>query len=371
MKRHHVLPILYCVLFLAFLIPAHAQEEAPEPPDPPSESSSDNTNLTTIPEDTSTTEDENSNANLFDFGQNDEPKKTKAPLNQYDKKYRPVPAQGQGYTIIPTAKPLLPNDFYGVAFVHLPGASPNDMTINVASPGTISGCLKVKPAQITPEFIGESLILNMTEAQFRVDTSTVRYAHHQCELASNASLTEVTVHLDELKSKNVKKLSIKSKTIGKFIDGTIKIDDHKVTLESETGRLDGRLSEKILCHGDDKPPECKITFWIYPPHTVVLSSNALNKSANKNLIQQIKSLGSARGLTPLEDIIPGFEPDRAHKDLVYMVDDKNIYGNDLATPEDRYLFGGITTTEVFYGPQGAFDKPVKKAVYARMPGIYE
>jgi len=312
--------------------------------------------------------DTSDDSSLFNFGDTStEEQKTKAPLNQYDKKYRPLSgsqAQQSGTGL----KTLIPNYIYLVTFLRLPDANPHDLTLRIVSPGTVSGCLNMKKAEITYKIIGHTIALDLTEAEVDVDRSTVRTAQYQCDLSSQTSMTDVTLNLDEVRNRKIDKISLKSKTVGKFVDVKLEIQDKYVKISSA---LDNICFGRRFLHRRKTEEENSFTFWFYPEQTLALSSNALDMTANKEALTKIKTLAREKGLTPLEEIFTDFTPSPYNHDKVYVVDEKNLYRNDLKKQDDRVLIGNVTSAEVFTGPEGPYNKTIEKHVYARIPGIYE
>ncbi len=310
---------------------------------------------------------------LFEFGDDSsdsaDGEKENPVFNPYDPKYRPMAAiAAQDKSGI---KSLLPNNFYGLTFLHVPDATANDLTLRLITPGTVSGCLKTTPASVVPNIIGRSLTLELTESKMEIDNSIVRYALHSCDLTSHTSITDATINLEELRQKKIESLSMTAKSVGRFASLKLVMDTNKITITSDMGRLNGRASEKAQCQGENKPEYCTYTYWLYPKGTYTLISNALTKNGNDALVKQIKVLARSKGLTPLEEILPDFKNEQYQRDLVYVVDDKSLFSGKVKALDDRYLLGNVRSSETFYGPQGPYERVRETPVYAKLPGIYE
>lgn len=280
-------------------------------------------------------------------------------INPYDDKYKPDIAtgaeNGQGS--------IVPNYIFYATLVREPGASPDDLNLLVVSPGSVTGCLDIENPTMETVKTGNTLRLKMTEGRIGVDTGTVRYFQYECSPKTNASEMRITLSKQQLLNDHIEKLILVSPAIGDFNDMLLDFQDHALTVTSKMHDLSA-LGIPL------KGSTSTMTYWDYPENTMVLLSSGADLR-DPETMASVRKLARRKGLTPLDEIIPEFNPGYSLSDKLFVVDTNGLYKQQLSAPTDSLMLGTIQTTETYFGPKGPYPKPVEKSVYARMPGTQE
>lgn len=293
----------------------------------------------------------------FSFGQEEEDEGPKV-INPYDDKYKPdIKVDNTAGTS------LVPNFIYYIGLIRKPGASPDDLNLQIFSPNTVVGCLTMESPTIEPVKMGTTLQLKITDGYIGPDTETIRYYHYNCEPNTGILQVGTTLSKQQLKEDGIKKLVIFSDAIGAFNDILLDISDERTHIISKIENIE-KLGIPISAS------ESTSTFWNYPENTMILSSSSTDLR-NETVIKSLKNLARSKGLTPLDEILSGFEARHQQNNMLYVVDTQGIFKSKLSTLADSFILGSIKQSETYYGTTGPFEKPVKKAVIARMPGLYE
>lgn len=258
---------------------------------------------------------------------------------------------------------IVPNFIYYTVLLRKPGASADDINLMITSPGAIVGCLDMEQPSIETQQSGNALHLKMTDGHIDVDTETIRYYHYECKPETSTSTLYLTLSKQQLQDSGIDRLVLFSEAIGPFNDMKLAYGEHSITITSEMRDL-SRLGIPMSGSVDT------LTYWAYPENTMALFSSGADLH-DENTMANVRKLARAKGLTPLDEIYTDFRPHHSLADKLYVVDQKGIYKNKLENPDDVLTLGTIETTEVYFGPNGAYDKPIQKAVYAKTPGLYE
>lgn len=291
----------------------------------------------------------------FNFGDQgeDEENKPKAPLNPYDKKYRPMAEQDAG-------EGLLPNilQFSGIRYQD--GQNPDDIKLVGIAPANITGCLKAASGSVELKYEAGVLKVLITQEQPEIDTDTRRYAHYTCELRNAATKITTTFSRQSLIDHHITKIQYVMEGGASQDPYEIKLDDHKLTVNvpalPPTGRFKGE-------------PAQLVQYWFFPEHTLMLS--APGAPGGEDNMVRLKTLARAKGLTPLDELYTDFTPPKGHSQTLFAVDTNNIFTEKLPTIEDTITIGDVKISEPFYGPEGRTLREIPKHVYARRAGLYE
>ena len=295
----------------------------------------------------------------FDGSADDEDDGPKV-INPYDDKYKPditIDDSESGAS-------LLPNYFYHVGFVRKPGSTADDLNMVIASPGSITGCLEMDNPTVKTVKVGTAMRLEITDGFIDVDRNTVRYFHYECKPGTSTSHMNITLSKEQLREDGIEKLTIVSEEIGAFNDITLDIQDTHVTITSEVRDL-SQFGLPI-----PPTPGSEITYWNFPENTISLFSSDADLHDDEAM-KAARALARKQGLTPLDEIISGFKPNHMYDDKLYVVDVEGRFNENLKEQNDVFALGTIQQPELYFGPQGAYNKPVEKTVYARRPGLYE
>ena len=300
----------------------------------------------------------------FDFGDEDEDEGPKV-INQYDDKYRPNQQYDDYGTkdFKPQGAKLVPNFFYYGIVTRPSYAGPDDLNLTMMSPGSVSGCLYSEPPSVKTEIAGKTLKIEMVDPLLDADWETVRYFHYDCKTQTTTQKIDITLSKDRLIRNDINKIVLANDEFGTVGEFEIELDKNKIVVKADPlyemifGRR-GRGGKQVVTH------------WFYPENTLVLFSSSIDLRDEKNREKAI-ALGRSKGLVPLEEVLEGFETGDKKEKLLYMVDTANVFSDETNEESSAFVLGTVTAGETFYGPQGAYEKPVKKPIYAKSPGLYE
>ncbi|MCC6597691.1 MAG: hypothetical protein IT559_02760 [Alphaproteobacteria bacterium] len=292
---------------------------------------------------------------LFNFGKEEEEKEEKRDpiFNPYDPQYRPKPQIDSG----PGAD-LLPASSLRASLVRQPDAE-DHFILRLSAPVVITGCLKKNDTKIDITKQGEMLQIKLTGEPISPDQYTVRYAQYSCDTQTGLSAADIDFSADTLTEDGIKNIRINAD--GGLIIGTytLRIDEQKIVLDKATPG------------GTARGGAGQITLWRYPANTYVLSAPDID-IGDESIIREIRAMARGKGLTPLEEILPGFTPQDQNRKKIYIVDERGIF-RDQATGETNKAFaiGSIQQDEIYYTAGMAQHRPIKKIVMAKPPGLDE
>lgn len=295
----------------------------------------------------------------FTFGPGPGGKKDdeKPPVNQYDPKYR---KNLQGTAEDEDGVNLLPNYHYLIALMHPEKSGSKDFTMRILSPGAITGCLKMTPPQVVIENIAPPhMFLKLEESSVGIDKET-----KPCKTDNQYAYADLALNGDDLAQKGIKKIVMKSKTVGRFSDIDLDIDERRIVATVTIPDLRG-LGLPFSGSTDTE------TYWFYPENTVVLHAPAVNEDESGALKEKITRMARTRGLIPMEEALKDFERPRHILNQFYFVDPAETISRTLGPDGEQTLIGNIEVPEIFYGPQGPYERPTSRAVFARLPGTFD
>lgn len=240
-----------------------------------------------------------------------------------------------------------------------PQLPPGHFLLSMIGSQSFVSCMKVHAPKFSTEF-NQSGIMTVKIEKFRVDKRDMpRYPHYECNTAPQQITMNVNLSKDLLQENNVKKIKFK---MGKSSETyLVKVTDHYVQLTPESRNYPQMLRIRPL---EVNGVATTMKLWFYPENTVILSADGADKDIT--LEGRLLELASAKGLTPLGDVIPEHTTFRKAAGHYYFVDKSARYrvGNGE-------LFDYIQADAMKYGLEA--DEPVKKnvAVFIRKPGQYD
>ncbi|MEZ5813146.1 MAG: hypothetical protein R3E13_00225 [Alphaproteobacteria bacterium] len=295
----------------------------------------------------------------IDLFQNQEEEEEEPPKinNPYDKKYKPqFETEEEGAS-------LVPNYIYFFTFLRKPGASPDDLNLYILSPGSVFGCLDIENPVIEPVKAGPALRLKLTEGHIGADSETVRYFHHECKPGPGQSEVFITLSKKELMKDGIQKIVLVSETIGPFNDIILDFGEDRTMVTS-------KIQDLTLFGIPLKGQVTQFTYWNYPENTMILSSSSADLRDEKTR-SAVKALVRRRGLTPLDEIIPDFQPHHIHADKFYAVDTSGRFKDKLEDPDTPFILGTVDVKELYFGANGPYEKAAPKTIFAKTPGLLE
>jgi hypothetical protein len=287
----------------------------------------------------------------FGFGQQPQAPQAEQPkaFNPYDKKYRPRPqVQTSGRRALVGEADLKPH------ILRPTGLRESDMILRLSAGKTVTGCLHKdnQAVEITRE--NEVMKIKVTGGAMAPDEKTVRYSQYQCDVKTGVSAADIPLNRDDLLADQIKTISLQSENGSPLVTLKLDITPEKITFTEDKGL--SRSKEKLF----------EQVFWFYPKGTRVLYTTAQDKS--ETTMAMMRTLARSNGLTPLEEVLPGFSSESHKHGKIYVVDAQARYeGAD----ETAILLGEIDMAETFFGPQGPYERLIKKPVYLKNPGLYE
>ncbi len=289
------------------------------------------------------------------FGEQEEEEEEPKVLNPYDDKYKaniePEKIQGQS---------LLPNFIHFIGILRKPGADPDTLNFMVLTPGMVNGCLNIEQATVETRISGSSLYLDIVDGSIFPDNETVHYFHYECKPSTNKMQIDIALSKKKLMKDGIKKLVFK-RDVGTFNDIFINVKENSVSLASSMRDFS---SPDLPMKGEES------TYWIHPENTLVLFSSDADLR-DEETMKQVRALARKKGLTPLDEILPGYKPHYQNAHKLYAVDVEGHFTEKLPPPNGAFSFGAIEATELYFGADGPYDKPITKEVFARKPGLYE
>ena len=281
-------------------------------------------------------------------------------INPYDDKFKPdIAIQGDGTSIS-----LLPNYYYEVDTVRKPGASPDDINFSITSPGSITGCLNTGDPTISTAKSANILRIEIIDGFIDVDNNTVRYAQYECKPGTASSQMSLTLSKNQLREDGINRLTFISGQVGPFYDIMIDIQDTHITITPQS------LDLSRFGVSTPQPTSGPTKYWNYPDNTIALFSSSADLN-DEEAMKSARALARKNGLTPLDEIISGFRPNIEHSNKLFAVDTEGRFNDKLKEQNDVFALGTIEQAELYFGPQGAYNKPVEQTIFARRPGPNE
>ncbi len=303
-------------------------------------------------------------ARAFYDQEDEEDEEKERAINQYDKKYKAkIETCVESCDNIPA---LLPNYYYFSRFIRSPEDGPDDITMRLLSPLSVTGCLDISAMSVKVISNGPLLRLELIEAEVKIDSS-IRYAHYECDISNNFAQLDIKLNRADLLKNNTNRIIMRGTTSGLQFEIKIKeLNERKITVETKAPDLldyDLPITEapRILTH------------WFYPNDTLMLHVPALPRNASEEMRKDVRKaltqLAYAKGLTPLKDSFKDFKHLEVYSEVDYFRDPSKRFIKALNFGHDE-IIGKIEVFEKFYGPNGPYKRPRELDVFARLPGTY-
>lgn len=271
-------------------------------------------------------------------------------INQYDPKYRKkLPAHTSGNP--------LSNAHHSVFFARKPGLEEGEVVLRIFQPLAISGCASVTLPEAQIRKDGRNMWILVGKPDIKIDQSS-HYAHHTCNNITNTAVIDVTLNLKELNENNVQNLALNSSFGTDHYD--IETSEHRISLRPRSTKF-----FEPYGHASTDDP---LTYWFYPKNTIVLS--VPQAGDDQDLTHSITTLALQNGLVSLEEHIKDFEQPLNRKNTLYFIDEKGASAQKFSGNK-HLIFGAITSTETFSGPEGPYQVAKKLDVLAKRPGLLE
>lgn len=301
---------------------------------------------------------QNNNSDQFNFGFGQQPQdpqveKPKA-FNPYDRKYRPRPElQTSG------RRPLVGEADLAPEIIRTPGNREGDFALRLVAGKTVTGCLKKENQSLSITKDNGTMTIKMTGGQISTDQKNVQYSQYQCDVKKGVSATDIPLNREELIAEEIKIITVQSENTSSLFRLKLDITPERIIFTEDKGL------------GAVKRPSAadtifEQTFWFFPPGTKILHSNAKDTAGTRDAM--IRTLARSKGLTPLEELLPDFTAPASAHGKIYVVDEKGLFKNDTNEP---VLLGEIEQTEPFFGPEGPYERLIKKQVTLENPGLYD
>lgn len=261
-------------------------------------------------------------------------------------------AQNSGNTqseVIPkSALAIFQRDHYQVEVLDEPYDSLSKFTLRLSSFGTVSGCASMTKPQVDTKNTMESVSIEVTDSEIRLDNKNPRYSNYDCEIKENRSSFDVVLDRDELIENEIKYIKLSSEKYGEFTTSEIEVSEEKLIMKIPT--TDG---------------EFQITHWFLPENTVIL--NTPYAKAGTNTIELLKAFAQARGLEAVDEYFKGYLAPHSIKHQALFIDKWNRTIPTLENPDKSQVYGQITATRTVYGINGPVDEPEELDVYISLP----
>lgn len=299
---------------------------------------------------------QNDNSYLFNFGQQEEEEKAEPAFNPYDPKYRGAAARKAARD---------PRSVFSVydlspSLIRGPGGEEGFFTLRMSAPASVTGCLEKKDTRVDIARHGHALKIKMSGGEIKTDQYAVRYAHYTCDPVTAVASTDITFGRDQILKDGIREVTLLAgddQILGTYL---IAVDAHKAEIVSKARALVSKEledSERILT-------------WFYPDNTYVLYAPDVN-AQDRETAGRLRALAEGKGLSPLESVLPGFKPTFKNRGKIYVVDTRGVYRGKAGAGSPAFDIGHIEDTEPYYAAGGPQDRPVKKIVMVRRPGLDE
>ncbi len=243
---------------------------------------------------------------------------------------------------------LFPRNVYTVQFFNNPNVSESKFTLRLASYGEVAGCASMTEPELETQMVSGRLKLKVTDSEVILNDEDPRYSPYDCETKNNRSFFDVELDRDELISKKIKKVKLKSEEYGDFIEADIDINEDRIEFITKSSA-----------------GSHMVTFWFFPDNAVVLT--APQAKSNQDVKALIRDFGIAQGLTPMENRLEGFELPYTAKNYVMFTDQNNAVINQLETVDARVQLGDITPLRTVHSINGQSEEPYALPVFASVP----
>ncbi|MFK7838811.1 MAG: hypothetical protein AB8B83_00635 [Bdellovibrionales bacterium] len=248
---------------------------------------------------------------------------------------------------------IMPNYLYELETIRPENDENGDFTIRLLSPGSVTGCYKINPAEIEIVDAGAAIYVKIEEGSIELQTEAT-YDQFGCQITSGQQFIDINFNKNDLADNKTGKIIITSKSIGKLFDIEVETDDHSVTLHSEL-KTGVRAPSDVI--------KRSIRHWFFPENTIILSANGM--TTDPETAKKVKDLAEEQELKPMKTMFDDF---KSPKDGLFYIDSENKFSEDLK--ENLTVpVGSISFDEQYFGANGPYTKSKKIGVFARKVGI--
>ncbi len=260
---------------------------------------------------------------------------------------------------------LFPEDTYEITFFHEPQISESKFTMRLHYKGVVAGCAHMDDITseeeqekynfkngISTKITNGTLKVLISQPVINDSDENPRYTSYDCDIKHNESYVDLEVDRDMLIRKKIKKMGFKNIKTADF--GNFEIDVNK---------------DRFIIKTPTEHGETWQTLWFFPKNTIMLI--APRAKADVNVLEQLKDFGVKRGLTPMEDVLDGYNLPNTANNYMFFVDKKAKIVSKLTPEHNNYNIGKITATKTYYGPKGAREEPYTLDVMAKLPLIHK
>ncbi len=267
---------------------------------------------------------------------------------------------------------LIPASAYSINFVHKPGAKPNEATLRITQPLSMSGCMSVEPLETQTKILGSQLKITVSDPIVKL-SKDAQYAQFGCKQSMNTIMADVTINRDEIMENAISKIVMSGPGGQDHYD--IYVNQHKLSLFTKTKntltgkdvKVPGDAGKILFKPANLSQRKDSLTHWFYPDNLIILYAAP---PPGKDISHDITKLANKNGLIGAEKELPGFSSPLTDKSTLYFIDQTGNLGHKLRAGGPTQ-FGNITMSEVFQGPQGPYNKEKNLPVYARLPGLLD
>ncbi len=275
---------------------------------------------------------------------------------------------------ISDAPGLVPNYGYTMSFVRTEEMAYNEATLRIVQPIAVSGCMDISTPEAQTSIIGPSVKVVISPPVVKFDDSP-KYGNSTCRKKSPSVTTDVILNRDELIKGDVSKIVLSGPGGEDTYD--LHADKDKIYFFRKVKDSERQMDLRVDFFDDKyffKPTDSKarhapLTHWFYPENVVML--NVVSAPGSGLMVAyEIEKLATRQGFIRLRMLLKGFEPPSTDKNTLYFVDQTGITAKSLSHDLGA-VFGTITVSETFHGPEGPYEQPKKLDVFAKLPGMFE
>ncbi len=235
---------------------------------------------------------------------------------------------------------LLSNSSFKIALTRTPNLTPNQTTLQISQPMSISGCAKIKLKEPEVKFAGKGLWVTVKQPIIKLDKSP-RYGITNCANPVGSAKSEIILDKNELQDKGIKELRLRNDFGSETYMVNITQNKMELIPKADTTLF---TPERLRMPGSNP-----LIYWFYPNNTLLLTISLAKDP--KALSNDIYTLMTNNGLVPMQKHLRGFDQHKAEHGIFYAFDPTGRLSAQIAA--EKYInLGTIHEYDVITGAQG-------------------
>lgn len=250
-----------------------------------------------------------------------------------------------------------------ISLIRKPELTEDQFILRVTNPYAMSGCADLSNYGYSAEY--KDVYLDIAIGNMTIDLrNQPRYGHFQCNKKTQVPVADIILNRQDLLDHETRQIRLHGETDANYY--TITMSDDRVMILPDEG--DAALVQRF---SPQNVPGRKtsLIYWFYPVGTVMLWVPGTENDSNTT--EKLRAYAKEQGLIPLETIFPDFESPLTRTQYQYFVDTAGHYDeNDPALANGKPV-GMLSVDKTVFGLEKDEIVLDEKAVYAKLPGMYE